>query len=163
LLVVPGAAYLRGDAAFLQNGLGFSVSGAASYAGKWISFGPADPGYQQLVSGDTLGSALSESTPSGTLTLTPTRTVGGRQVVGVSGGLPPDMARGGATGSVVLYVSTTAPYLPVEVVERGSLGGQSGTATITFSGWGEPVVVQAPAGAVAFASLPASALASSPG
>ena len=156
LLVLPGAAYLRGDAAFLRNALGFTASAATQYASKWISFGPNDPGYQQLVAGDTIGSALTESTPSGSLALTPTRTIAGQQVVGVSGGLPPAMARSGATGTVVLYVSTTAPYLPVEVVESGALSGQHGTATISFSSWGEPIVVSAPPGAVPFASLPAS-------
>jgi len=135
LLVVPGHAYLKGDAAFLQNSFGFPAADASLYASKWISFVPSDPGYQQIVDGDTLSSALVESSPTGTLTLTPTRSLDGQTVEGVSGGLPRDIVQGGAKGSQVLYVSTTAPYLPVEVVTSGSLDGQSGTTVVTFSRW----------------------------
>ncbi len=161
LLVMPGMAYLKGDAAFLHNSLGLGVSAAGKYAGQWISFKPGDPGYAQVVSGDTLSSALSEASPTGTLGLTPSLTVDGQQVVGVTGGLPTDATRSGAVGSVTLYVSTAAPYLPVEVVTNGTLAGQRGTSTVTFSHWGEPVSVTAPAGATPFSSL-AQALAPSP-
>jgi hypothetical protein len=153
LLVVPGHAYVKGDAAFLKNSFGFPASFASSYAGKWISFVPSDPGYQQIVDGDTLSSALVESTPTGTLTLTPTRTVDGQTVEGVSGGLPHDISQAGAKGSVVVYVSTNPPYLPVEVVTTGSLDGQSGTTVVTFSRWGEAVAITAPGGATPISSI----------
>jgi hypothetical protein len=152
LLVLPGAAYLKADAPFLQNSLGLEPGAAARYAGQWISFKPGDPGYRQVVSGDTLPSALGEATPTGTLTLTPTGTVDGQQVVGVRGGLPADSASG-ARGSMTLYVSTAAPYLPVELVTQGSLAGQNASATVTFSRWRQPVSVTAPASATPFSSL----------
>jgi len=161
LVAMPGVAYLKGDAAFLQNSLGLNAAAAGKYAGQWISFKSGDPGYAQVVSGDTLSSALSEASPTGSLSLMPTRTVDGQQVVGVVGGLPADATGSGAIGSVTLYVSTTAPYLPVEVVTSGSLAGQRGTSTVTFSHWREPVSVTAPASATPFSSL-AQALAPSP-
>jgi hypothetical protein len=153
LLVVPGHAYLQGDAAFLKNSFGFPASVASQYAGKWISFVPSDPGYQQVVGGDTLSSALTESTPTGGLTLTPTRTLDGQTVEGISGGLPRNISQGGAKGSQVLYVSKTTPYLPVEVVTSGSLDGQAGTTVVTFSRWGESVSVLAPTGATPISSI----------
>lgn len=154
LLVLPGSAYVKGDEPFLENSFGLSASSASQYAGKWISFAPSDPGYQQIVAGDTLASALTESTPTGSLTLTPTRTIDAQSVVGLSGGLPRDDLQGGAKGSQVLYVSTAAPYLPVEVVTKGSLDGQSGTTTVTFSRWGETISIAAPAGATPASSIP---------
>ena len=114
---------------------------------------PTDPGYQQVVDGDTLSSALTESTPTGAFTLTPTRTLDGETVEGVSGGLLRNVSQGGAKKSQVLYVSTTAPYLPVEVVTSGSLDGQSGTTVVTFSRWGESVSVVAPSGATPISSI----------
>jgi hypothetical protein len=153
LLTVPGHAYLKGDAAFLQSSFGFPASVASSYAGKWISFVPSDPGYQQVVNGDTLPSALVESSPTGVLTLTPIRTIDGQTVEGVSGNLPSDISQAGATGSQVLYVSTTAPYLPVEVVTSGSLDGQSGTTVVTFSRWGESLAIVTPNGATPISSI----------
>jgi len=153
LLVVPAHGYLKGDAAFLQNSFGFPASVASLYAGKWISFVPSDPGYQQVVDGDTLSSALVESSPTGALTLTLTRTLDGQTVEGVSGGLPHDISQAGAKGSQVLYVSTTAPYLPVEVVTSGSLDGQSGTTVVTFSRWGESISIVAPSGATPVSSI----------
>ncbi len=153
LLVEPGHAYLQGDAAFLQDSFGFPASFASQYAGKWISFVPSDPGYQQIVDGDTLSSALTESTPTRALTLTSTRILDGQNVEGVSGGLPRDLSQGGAKGSQVLYVSTTAPYLPVEVVTSGSLDGQSGTTVVAFSRWRESVSVVAPNGATPISSI----------
>lgn len=161
LLAMPGVAYLKADAAFLRNSLGLTASAASKYAGQWISFTASDPGYTQLVSGDTLSSALKDASPTGALSLTPTRTLNGREVIGVVGGLPAEATQSGATGTVTLYVSTTAPYLPVEVVTDGSLNGQSGSSTVTFSHWREPVSVAAPAGATPFSSL-ARALAPSP-
>jgi hypothetical protein len=149
LLVLPDIAYMKGDAAFLENSLGLSISNASQYAQKWISFVPSDTAYnyQQIVSGDTLGSALSESVPSGRLRLTSERTVDGQNVVGLSGGLADTLSQGGAKGSEVLYVSDVAPYLPVELVESGTYEGHSGSSTLTFSSWGEPISVTAPSGA----------------
>jgi hypothetical protein len=145
LLVLPGIAYLKGDSAFLQDQLGLSISDASLYAQHWISFLPNDPAYdyQQLVQGDTLGSALSESVPSGHLTQTSERTIDGESVVGVSGSAGGSLPKG-AKESAVLYVSTAAPYLPVEFVETGAYEGRTGDSTLTFSNWGEPISVAAP-------------------
>lgn len=155
LFVISGEAFLQADQAFLENGLGFPGALATAAAGQWISFQPSDPGYAQLVAGDTLSSALTESTPTGVLNLTPVRTMDGRQVVGISGGLTPDDAQGGATGTMTLYVSDSAPYLPVEAVVTGTLSGQSGRSTLTFSHWGEAVSVSAPSSSTPYSLLAA--------
>ncbi len=157
LVLVAGVAYVNADATFLQNGFGFPANDASAFAGRWISFQSTDSGYQQIVDGDTLSSALSDSTPSGILTLKGTSVVDGKNVLAVSGGLPVSLLGDGATGSTVLYVSATAPFLPVKLVEQGSADGQSGTTTVLFSSWGEDVLALAPTNATPFSSLTTSA------
>jgi hypothetical protein len=152
LLVFPGTAYLKADAAFLHNSLGLSAAASNQYAGRWISFTAGDPGYEQVTSGDTLSSALHEASPTGTLTRTSTQTVDGQQVVGIVGGLP-SASPSGATGSVTMYVAAKAPYLPVADVTQGTLNGQHASVTVTFSQWREPVAVIAPSSATPVSSL----------
>jgi hypothetical protein len=156
-VVISGVAYVNGSATFLQNSFGFPANAAATYAGKWISFQSTDAGYQEVVDGDTLASALTDSTPSGALTLKGTSKLDGKNVLGVSGGLPSNLSGQGATGSLVLYVSTTAPFLPVELVEAGTADGHSGTTTVVFSNWGEDVLALAPTNVTPFSALTASA------
>jgi hypothetical protein len=157
LVLISGVAYVQGDAAFLQNTFGFPANAASTYAGMWISFQSTDTGYQQIVDGDTLASALADSTPSGAVALKGTSVIDHKTVLAVSGGLPPNVSGAGVTGSVVLYVSTTAPFLPVELVEQGTVSGQSGTTTVVFSTWGEDVLVLAPTNATPISALTTSA------
>jgi hypothetical protein len=156
LVLVSGVAYVQGDATFLENAFGFPASAAATYAGTWISFQSTDTGYEQIVDGDTLVSALADSTPNGALALKGTSVIDHKTVLAVSGGLPPDVSGTGVTGSVVLYVSTTAPFLPVELVEQATLSGKSGTTTVLFSNWGEDVLALAPTNATPISALTAS-------
>ena len=146
VVATPGAAYVKADAAFLQTSLGLPATTAAKAAGTWIVFRPSDTRYRQIVAGVTLGSALAEATPTGTLHLTAPQVLDGQQVVGIAGGLPGDSVSG-AVGRQVLYVAADAPYLPVELDITGSLNGQSATSTVTFSQWGEPATVSVPSGA----------------
>lgn len=153
LVVVSGIAYVHADATFLQNAFGFPANMASTYAGTWISFRSTDTGYQQVADGDTLASALSDSTPSGSLTLKGTSVIDGKNVIAVSGGLPSNLSRTGATGSLALYVSTIAPFLPVKLVEQGAVSGHSGTTTVMFSNWGEDVRALAPTNATPISTL----------
>ena len=154
-VAMPGAAYLKADAAFLEGSLGISPAAAARAAGTWVEFRPSDTGYGQVASGVTLGSALAYATPSGTLRRTAPTVVQGQRVVGIAGGLPRGSAAG-AVGQQVLYVEAAAPHLPVELDITGSLDGRSGTSTVTFSAWHEPVT----AVTVPPSATPASALGS---
>jgi len=145
-------AYLQGDANYLQNSLGLTASGASTYAGRWIAFRSSDNGYEQVAGGDTLSTALT-ATPTGSLTMTKATMVDGKSVVGISGGLPADATQGGITGSEVLYVSDTLPYLPVRLVAHVHQGTQSGTSLVTFSYWGEGVSVTAPSNSSPVSSI----------
>jgi hypothetical protein len=153
VFVVGGVAYQKGDAAFLEGSEGFPAAAASALAGRWISFDSGDAGFGQLSSGVTLSSALTEATPTGTLTLLKRSTVDGQAVVGITGGLAADAAESGVTGTQVLYVAEGAPHLPVQAVMHELHAGQSGTATLTFSRWGEKVSVIAPPGALPISTL----------
>ena len=115
-------------------------------------FHPSDPGYSPIATGVTLGSALVQATPTGVLHLGAPTVLGGIRVVGITGGLPRDSA-GGAVGQQVLYVEAAAPFLPVELDITGTLQGQRGTSTVTFSRWGVPVTPAVPTGATPASSL----------
>ena len=152
-LVVGNAAYVQGDSKFLGSSMGFPASAASGLAGRWISFQPSDQNYSEVVAGDTLSSALSEATPTGTLKLVASPNINGQAVVAISGALPADQTTGGTTGTEILYVAKAAPYLPVGAVIHETQSGQYGTSTVTFSAWGEPVNLTAPSNAVPISSL----------
>lgn len=146
VLVFPGMAYMQGDTSWTT----LYWSWPSYYAGKWLAFSPSTSSYQDVISAGTLGALLSSVHPTGRLTLTPKTTIEHKKVVGVSGGLntthshwPPDVK-----GSAVVYVSAVAPYLPVEVVYHVTENGRKRIATGTFSEWGEPISLTAPANSV---------------
>lgn len=157
ILVLPGIAYVMGDAGYLE-GNGFPQAAASLYDGRWVSFHPADPGYSQIVDGLTLGSALSYGTPSGALRRNGTTTVEGQAVVAISGGISAPLAPPGATGSETIYISEVEPYLPVEIVARVMSSGRNVTITSMLSHWGEPLSYAAPS-----SSTPVSAILSPTG
>jgi hypothetical protein len=72
-------------------------------------------------------------------------------VVGVKGGLPGEVTSG-TTGSAVLYVSTTAPTVPVVFDVEESSGGTKETDVETFT-WGKSLHLPVPTNAVAFAKV----------
>ncbi len=145
VVVVPGIAYQRADALFLEESEGFPADAATVLAGRWISFRPGQPGYENVAAGDTLASAMAEATPVAPLTIVGPSSVAGQAVVGVSGGLSVDQVQQGTTGSVTLYVAESSPHLPVEAVAHLTQGGHASTDTLKFSRWGEAVSVSPPA------------------
>jgi hypothetical protein len=69
-------------------------------------------------------------------------TYDGHRVIKVSGKLP--SSSGAPNSPQTVYISTTAPYLPVAYVLRVSSDDESIAITSTFSKWGESVKVVAP-------------------
>jgi hypothetical protein len=146
-LLVPGGAYVRGNAVMLRLYLGFSTAAASSYAGRWIAIPPTAHKFPIVAADVRLASALSELKMQQPLTLLATTTLSGRRVVGIKSTHPVH----GQPGSTVLYFRATTPALPVvQVIEVAS--GQH--SRVTFSHWNEPVRVTAPSGAVAIATIP---------
>ena len=144
--MVGGVGYFRASAGALARIL--PGKPASQFAGRWIAAGPGDPGYADITEGLTLGSALAEFTPTGTLTSTGPQTVDGQAVIGVKG------VAAASTGvpqgqPAILYVMATG--LPLPVGYRAGVGSDRELAA--FSRWGEAVHPVAPAHPVPITSL----------
>jgi hypothetical protein len=138
-LIIAGVAYVRGSSAAVLKGFLQLPAADSRLAHKWIVFRPGDPGYQQVVSGMTLGSFLTEIMPTGSLTKTGRTTMDGQAVIGVRGKAPAsDEAPAGATDTV--YIAATGKPLPVACVERVS----AAQISAVFSQWGQAVTFQKP-------------------
>ena len=152
--MIDKKAYIEGNAEGLVNEMGFSSSEADSIAGKWISVATTDSPYASITSAVILPGALTELEPAKPLSLTTDTTRGGHPVVGVRGGLPGGNPKT-VTGTVVFYVSTVDPAVPLAFAAREASGGKTQSDVGTFTRWGRPVRLAVPTDTVALSSLPA--------
>jgi hypothetical protein len=157
VLVVGSACYLKGNAAALMANLGLPSSIASAHVGQWISLARTDAPYASVYAAVTASSALADN-----ITITPRRQlpdtrIDGRSVQVITGAIAPLPGAGGQAqtpkGTATLAVRTGASHLPVRYTERGSVAKQKSVSTVTFTGWGDPVNITAPSGAVTYASL----------
>ena len=157
VVIVAGVAYAQGNATGIQSFMGIPSTQSSKYANKWIAVHQSDSLYAGISEAVTLSTALAQLTPSGTLKLTSTRTVQGREALGVKGGLP-GQAQQGLSGSTTLYVATSKPTVPLSFSEDStevtSGKTQHEVSTGSFTHWGEHLHLTAPQGAVAFSSIP---------
>jgi len=118
------------------------IGGAAAaqlFQGKWLKAPTTSGELASLASLTNLGKLLAEALASSdTLVKGPTTTIAGQQVVELK-----DTTKNGS-----LYVATTGPPYPIEIVKRGSEAGH-----LLFSRWNEPVTLTAPAGAIDLSQL----------
>jgi len=155
VVFVGAVAYVQGNASGLSAIMGLKPATATTYAGKWIAIHKSDGTlYTSIAQSVTLVSTLTQLEPSGTLSLTDVSTATGRQVIGVRGGLP-GPAQAGVTGSATYFVATTRPTLPLRFTGKVTNGKQTALDDGTFTRWGVPLHLQAPATSVAFSSIPA--------
>lgn len=148
ILVVGGVAYVKGSVSYLSN-IGFSQLDAAKGAGKWISFHKGQPGYGGMSSDETLAQTLADAVPDQPFSGPVATTLHGKPVLEITG-----IATRGASGQVSIYVSTVAPYLPVEVVDNLAIpSGPPINFTMRLSKWHEAVSVSAPSGSTPVTSL----------
>jgi hypothetical protein len=132
LIRVGGAVYINGSQAFYRHVAG--ASAARLLQGKWLKAPEKGGNFASLASLTELGKLIDSTLAGhGTLARGATSTVGGQKVVAVN-----DVAKGGT-----LYVATTGPAYPVEVVKAGGSGGK-----IVFDRWNKPVTLTAPANSI---------------
>jgi hypothetical protein len=113
-----------------------------SLANKWISFTKGHTHYSNFIQGLALSAVLASLQPVGTLTLSAPQIVNGVQVVGVSGNAATSSTL--AQVSETVFVSTTAPYLPVGEAITATSSGIVGHGTVTLKNWGSPITVTPP-------------------
>jgi len=138
-LLIAGVVYVRGSSATVLKGFLQLPAVDSRLVHKWIVFRPGDPSYQQVVSGMTLGSFLTQILPAGSLTKTRRTTMDGQAVIGIRGKAPASTQMpAGATDTV--YIAATGRPLPVACVESVS----TAQISVVFSQWGQAVTLQKP-------------------
>ena len=136
--LIGSVAYVSGNYQALTGYFGLSASVAHLVGTRWIRVPSSDRGWYPNIAADaTLSSALSEIEPTGNLVELPARTIDGLPVVGVRGGMPKGFV-GGGTDTV--WLTRSAHPALVSAV----LANASQKVTITFSHWGERVVIAPP-------------------
>jgi hypothetical protein len=153
-MLVDKTVYLRAGNAFLQGALQLSTKTAAAYAGKWLSFHKGDPGYPSIAANLSPGAAIVDFVPEEPhLRVAGHTQFGGHTAIVVSGspGRPPT----NGIANVSLFVSTTAPYLPLgaTVTVRDAEGKTIEKLASVYGKWGKKVDPTPPTGAVPFTSI----------
>ncbi|HXX91841.1 MAG TPA: hypothetical protein VEI83_16610 [Acidimicrobiales bacterium] len=152
--LVQGLAYVKADEAVLVGTIGLSPDVASAHVQQWVSLDQGDAAYQQVAGSLGIQSETSSYLPTRKVTMR-TTVVHMRQVVELSGPLPASALH--STGTVAIYVSPDAPYLPVMGTITSTTATKTGTQThhetVVFSHWGETVAPAAPPGAVSFDSI----------
>lgn len=129
--VVDGVVYIKENVTAMQEQFGVSDLKAVNH---WIAIPRTNSNFARFNTYILLPSMLGEVTPSGALKTTATTTVNHRLVVGVTG--KPNIHLGLASGTETVYVSVTAPHVPVEMVASDVVQGQRETFVINYSNWG---------------------------
>jgi hypothetical protein len=153
VVLVRGIAYVQGDPGGLGAALGLPSSSATAYANKWIAVQSTDTPYSSIVQAVTLNGTISQLRPTGRLHSAGSAIIDGRSALGVGGGLP-GQPQQGVTGSTTLYVASSRPTVPLKFTIQATTRGQRIDDVATFTQWGRPLHLSAPAGSVAFSSIP---------
>jgi hypothetical protein len=149
VMVVGGVAYISGNQAALVHYFGFPAAVARKVGTRWVSIPSSSSAYSTVAGDATLPSAMGNLAIAGKLTQTAPTTVNGEPVIGIR---TDDTITGSPRSTLVatLYLSRTSKPLPVRATYTYSKGG---TATITFSDWGEKVTLKAPAHSIPLSQL----------
>jgi hypothetical protein len=156
VLVIGSALYFKGNVPALTANLSLSSASAAAHAQQWIELAPTDAPYATVYAAVTAPSALADN-----VTIAPDHelapsTVAGQPVQTITGTITAVRVAGQVIkpeGTATLAVRAGSPHLPVRYTQRGTENGQSSTAGVSFSRWGEPVSLTAPTHPVAYSSL----------
>ena len=129
IISVAGKLYMNGNSAFWQR-LGNSTA-ASLFAGKWIESPTGVSSFGKLFDlHSLLGSALQQAKLDKSLQKGATTTIDGQSVIAVT-----DPRK-----SATLYVATSGPAYPLELLKKGTSSGR-----IVFSDYNQPVTLKAPA------------------
>jgi len=145
--VVGGNVYINDSATAIQAQFGVS---APKYANRWIEITPASSYFTHFNSFILMPSLLSELAPGDPLKTAKVMTVDRTSVIGVTG--RPNIHLGLASGSETLYVATSTPHVPVELVAADVVQGQREVFVITFTHWGQRVNINRPTSSILISS-----------
>lgn len=152
--LVNDVVYLRAGSETLETVLGLSATEASSRSGRWLSVTRRDKAYDQIVQTLKPAAELDSYIPQAPLTLGASTRLHGTAVVPVTGMAPASADTGALNARVTLFVSTTAPYLPVGATLTGTdVHGRRQSEVVAFTAWGEQARPVVPSGAVPVASV----------
>lgn len=154
-LLVDGTAYLRAGTQFLEQQLTMSTQEATAHAGQWISFEKGNPGYSAVTQSLTPGEAIFQFVPEEPkLRVAGATTFQGQSVLAITGS-PATAPPAGTVATLTMFVSTTAPYLPLgATLQVNDNGGKNvERAASVYGRYNKKVDPKAPTGAVPITSL----------
>jgi hypothetical protein len=146
IVLVGGIAYFAANSEGLISYFGFDKVTASALSGKWISISPTDTGFQSVISGLTLSSALKEVTPTGSILSGKRSTVNRQSTTSLAG-------TGAVGGRTTLFVASKGKPLPVEAVASQGSGKSESGEIVTFSRWGEKVHTPEPSQSIPISTL----------
>jgi hypothetical protein len=152
--VTRQAAYFSGTIAGLTGYLGLPFASAARIGPRWVVIKAGTSEYQDLAAENTLAALPSSILPAASqVSQVSTATAGGQKVYVLDWTTTAGGAGGSATSVTVRLVLTATPkVLPVS--ETLTTQGQAKAAkTVTFTGWGTPFTVTAPAQTIPYAQV----------
>jgi hypothetical protein len=150
-----GDVYVRANKQLLQTALRLPADAADQHAGDWLLVKKGDAVYPTISSSLTPTSAIELFVPEQPgLKVAGVTTLAGHNVVAVQGS-PGASAPSGDTAVVTLFVSTTAPYLPVGATLVVSSANHKTIERLAalYGKWNEPVHPSVPKSAVPVSSL----------
>jgi hypothetical protein len=149
VLVLPGMAYINGDATALTQYFGLQTSNPQGLAGRWISIRPSDQNYSVVTASVTLRSDF-HNLIVGPFSNESTVAADGTNLTAVHGFVQ------GPTGArrvpATLYVTQTGTVRPVRL--RVSTAGI--TETMTWNNWGRSVSLTTPSQSIPISAVLAS-------
>lgn len=154
-VLVDKVAYLRASASVLAHAFSLSSATATAYAGKWISFHSGDADYQEVASTLSQTQAILQFVPQEpNLRVAGVTSVAGRNAVAIAGS-PAASSQAGSTATSTLFVSTSAPFLPLSstIVVTSSSGRTTERVAAVYGKWNHPVDPVAPTGATPIAAV----------
>ena len=153
VLLSNKTAYFTGDLVGLEGFTGLSAKLATPLVKKWISVPSTDSSFPSLAASLAVGTAAGQLVKlTGTLVRGASSTKLGHAAVAVKA----TQSSSSGTLSLTMYVATSGAALPILV--EGTTKATSGSTrkvSAIFSGWGEPVHVSAPSGALPIADVKA--------
>jgi hypothetical protein len=148
LLLLGNTVYFQGNTPAIEDQLGVSAAAAPNLATKWVTVVSGNGPYSILQPGITSASQSSQMPLSATSSTK--SEVGGVSAVRISGVVPANGDVPAGTGSLVIAQNSDLPISYTSSVSDGAVVLDFNT---TFSAWGTPPTVTAPAGAVAWSGL----------
>jgi hypothetical protein len=121
------------------------TSNVGQYANKWMQETPSDPGYTFDAFATTLSTDFHQYTPLGHLRLGPVVLMHGERVRAITGDAPRMWSQLAPTAKATMYVSASGPVLPVSF----TVAIPQFPLRVTWSHWGRPVKLVAPASFIA--------------